>query len=181
MSDHTDFLIAQLKIRISDPKRFVDMSFLGYGQHYSFAPVSPAELQDAQEKLGFQLPEFLRQLYAQVGNGGFGPGYGLLALNDKGAKNYHSNLVDWYLQSTTKAPPGYPPWPRFFVTICDWGDGITSLLNAADALGPIFRFRGDAYADGPWENVIKPEAPSMSVWLEEWLDNKPLFERGQHT
>ena len=42
------------------------------------APRATLELCDSAElQLGFSLPTFLRELYVKVGNGGFGPGYGL--------------------------------------------------------------------------------------------------------
>ena len=42
--------------------------------------VSDAEIAEAERRLGFQLPELLRELYTCVGDGGFGPGYGFLGL-----------------------------------------------------------------------------------------------------
>src|SRR5216683_6367148 len=45
-------------------------------------PATGEELAHAEAQLGFELPSFLRRLYLEVGNGSFGPGYGLLPLND---------------------------------------------------------------------------------------------------
>ena len=46
------------------------------------APVDAATLDRAREALGFPLPPLLAALYARVGDGGFGPSYGLLPLLD---------------------------------------------------------------------------------------------------
>ena len=43
-----------------------------------YPPATDEQLQATEEVLGFPLPALLRALYAQVANGGFGPGYGLL-------------------------------------------------------------------------------------------------------
>src|SRR6516165_6348366 len=45
-----------------------------------FAPVSNAEFEREEEHLGVRLPLLLKRLYTEVGNGGFGPGHGLLTM-----------------------------------------------------------------------------------------------------
>lgn len=139
-------------------------------------PVSLDELELAEQKLGFQLPSLLRALYLQIGNGGFGPGYGLISLNDMGAKNYHINLVDGYLLGINFVQADYPSWPRQFITVCNWGDNITSMVNWTTPLSPVYRFNGDKYDTGPFESAIKLESLSLQTWLEDWLNDRPLFK-----
>jgi len=43
-------------------------------------PASREQIERCEAALGFPLPELLRRLYAEIGNGGFGPGYGLLPI-----------------------------------------------------------------------------------------------------
>ena len=43
-------------------------------------PVSREAVKVAEERLGFPLPPLLGALWVEVGNGGFGPGYGLFGL-----------------------------------------------------------------------------------------------------
>jgi hypothetical protein len=172
-------LIKAVKERAHNPKRFVDLPDIGNKRHELPPPVSPAELSQAKQRLGFQLTGLLRSLYLQVGNGGFGLGYGLLAVNRNGARNAALNLVDWYLEEVNFVHPDYPPWPRFYITLCDWGDSIRSMMNAVDSAGAISRYRGNAYKEGPWENVMRREAASLHDWLENWLNDLPLFEQGQ--
>jgi hypothetical protein len=173
-------LLKAIKERANDPRRFVDLPNVINKKHELPPPVTPAELSQAEERLGFDLPELLRNLYLQVGDGGFGPGYGFLALNSNGAKKFPMNhLVDRYLDGIAFTHPDYPSWPRFFVTLCDWGDGIQSTMNAKDPAGAVMRCRGDAYVKGPWENVMRVEAASLHDWLEDWVNDLPLFERAQ--
>jgi hypothetical protein len=177
MSSDEDTLIEKLKERAYDQKRFIDVPE-GF-PHRVYPPVSLSQLAMAEQKLGFKLPPLLRRSYLEVGNGGFGPGFGLLALNNEGAKNYHLNLVDWYLELMNHPHPDFPPWPRQFITVCDWGCGITSLLDWTNPLYPVLRFNGDMYDEGPYENVMKVESASLQCWLEEWLMGSPLFELGR--
>jgi hypothetical protein len=86
-------LIERLNARAHDPKRVIDESD-GYqdsnGKPVVFVAASPATLEQVaedEERLGFSLPALLRQVYLQVGDGGFGPGYGLFSLT---ASNDHS-------------------------------------------------------------------------------------------
>jgi hypothetical protein len=43
----------------------------------AYPPASEQQLSDTEQQLGFNLPPLLRLLYAQVANGGIGPGYGI--------------------------------------------------------------------------------------------------------
>jgi hypothetical protein len=52
------------------------------------APVSPTDIASAEKRLGFALPDDLKQLYSAIANGGFGPGGGLIPLDEVVA--YHA-------------------------------------------------------------------------------------------
>ena len=109
MSSDENALLKRMMERIRDPKRFVDLPDVINKRRELHPPVTPSGLDDAERRLGFRLPKLLGRLYLQVGNGGFGPDYGLLALNEHGARNYHLNLVDEYLVLINNATPDYPP------------------------------------------------------------------------
>jgi hypothetical protein len=86
------------------------------GQREGIAPYPPASLDAvrwAEAMIGCPLPELLRRLYLEVGNGGFGPGYGLLGL-DGGATDDlgHNALSNWrHLDVRLRAPRRKTP-PR---------------------------------------------------------------------
>jgi hypothetical protein len=138
-----------------------------------YPPVSPDVLKIAEHRLGFQLPALLRMIYLQVGNGGFGPGCGLIGLPG-GATLYGQDMVGLYLQDILQPPPSpYRPWPRRFMMIGDWGCNITSVMDVTDEQFPIIRFWGDRYEPGePWELAMTPEATSLYSWLAEWLQSE---------
>jgi hypothetical protein len=143
------------------------------GRHWrSSHPLPPpitAELLAVEEgRLGFALPPLLRAIYLRVGNGGFGPGYGLIGVAD-GHSVHDQSLVDLYLDLIHSEPP--QPWPRAYLTICDWGCNTTSLLKWTEADAPIFLFDGKMYdLDRPWETAMTAEAPSLAAWFDQWLN-----------
>ncbi len=86
------------------------------------------------------------------------------------------NIVDWYLECTSPTNPSI--WPFQYLTICDWGDGITSAMKWTDPTNPIYRVNGDQYEEGSIEKVMNFECSSLKSWLEYWLDGLPLFTLG---
>jgi hypothetical protein len=178
MSQTQNSLIERIRERAKDPVRFVDMPDVinKADFHLIPPPVSIAEMKMAETRLGFRLPSLLRMLYLQIGNGGFGPGYGLIGLAG-GTKLFGLNLVELYQDGVNAGrPEPYRPWPAEYIDTCDWGCGITSALRWTDADAPVFRVHGDLYEGGPWEAVMMPEAGSLHSWLEDWLSGRPLVD-----
>jgi hypothetical protein len=87
MSEDGD-LIERIRLLRLDAKRRTSMSKYprmscdGDAAEYPklYPPVTLAVLYEAETRLGFSLPTLLRELYLLVGNGGFGPEYGLWGL-----------------------------------------------------------------------------------------------------
>jgi hypothetical protein len=97
MDEHEEnALIKQLKEQVQT-KHFPTEGYRAY-QYLVFPPVSEDDLALAESQLGFILPSFLRRIYLEVGNGGFGPGGGLFPLNKlEGFSTYDNELVTAYL------------------------------------------------------------------------------------
>ena len=157
-----------------------------YTWHHQTAslPVTVEDLARAEAQLGFGLPSFLRRLYLEVGNGGFGPGYGLFPLNDHspsstsltyslvaaylGMRSMSQKDIDEYWANEEKKPA---LWPERVLMICDWGCNIYSCLNCSSPDLPIFRMDSNVNFMAEWAI----EASSLQQWLEAWMDGKPLF------
>src|SRR4028119_998412 len=71
-------LLQALRLRRADADR-IDMDTLPVPPLYPVA--TEAEIADAERRLGFPLPLLLRRIYEEVGNGGFGPGGGLIGID----------------------------------------------------------------------------------------------------
>jgi hypothetical protein len=61
-----------------------------------YAPVSEATVRAAEQRMGYRLPPFLRWLYTQVGNGGFGPGKGFTLMGIDGGTASRSRWFPGY-------------------------------------------------------------------------------------
>ena len=60
------------------------------------AAATESQLADAERRLGFALPPLLRRLYAEVANGGFGPGSGILGVAGGWTTDHRQTVEDLY-------------------------------------------------------------------------------------
>lgn len=143
------------------------------------SPVTEEELIQAETQLGFALPSLLRRIYLEVGNGGFGPGYGLLPLNEippnavhgmeslvaeyQGMKAFSQKDIDEYFVEEEEKPA---LWPERVLILCDWGCNIYSCLDCFSSDLPIFRMDSNENFLVEWAI----EAFSLQQWLETWVD-----------
>ncbi|MDQ2904862.1 MAG: SMI1/KNR4 family protein [Chloroflexota bacterium] len=152
---------------------------------FAYPPASDETLQATEQALGFPLPPLLCQLYAQIANGGFGPGYGLIGA--LGGFDEAGNLVELYQSHSRRAqlvdleqyqhssadgaPLELPDtvWPRFLLYLCDWGEAKVSCLDCTT--GSIFLVH---MGKKRHTYVLEPQAPSLYTWWEQWLEEKPV-------
>ena len=113
-------LIARIQDRAADPRTRTDQADIALPPR--FPPASGAELARSERRLGFRLPPFLGEVYQQVGNGGFGPGYGLIGLPGGFAHDEGKSIVELYHEYHVDSPddPSWQ-WPDGLVPVCDWG------------------------------------------------------------
>jgi hypothetical protein len=142
-------------------------------------PATEEELVQAEAQLGFVLPTLLRRIYLEVGNGGFGPGYGLLPLNNispnavpgttslvedyQGMRSFSQKDIDDYFADDEEKPS---LWPERVIILCEWGCNIYSCLDCSSPELPIYRMDSNENFLVEWAI----EAPSLQQWLEEWID-----------
>jgi len=137
-------------------------------------PATAADFQAAEKRIGLALPEDLKQLYAQVADGGFGPGDGLAPLAD---------MVERY-RKLVASPPGESgqTWPENLlpINLTEPGADCYDLKS-----GQIILWDEESLADGPddrtWQRSFRPQAESLSGWLEDWLARPPAAEEAAHT
>jgi len=130
---------------------------------------SPGEqaLAEAETAIGRPLPDEVQQLYA-IGDGGFGPGEGLMPL---------AEVVDRY-REMTREPFG--PLDQ------DWPKDLLPLFNETPVLSCIDMDSGEIVAwdpeeiedeesDEDWQRSFKVEHPSLAALMTQWL-GRPTFE-----
>jgi SMI1 / KNR4 family (SUKH-1) len=139
------------------------------------AAVSVGALSAAERELGVRFPSLLRRLYTEVGNGGFGPGPGLVGLRGGATTSSGSSLEDLYAEMLeAKDQHDAWEWPRSLVPVCDLG-GIYACVDCASDDGRVIEFDfeeldEDGRGDGGWSRAFREVATSLEAWLVAWLD-----------
>lgn len=141
-----------------------------------YRPASRLDVVVAEAQLGFRLPALLRELYVTVGNGGFGPGYGLFGLCG-GAPMFSCGgefyLVDIY-RSFLRRPHAYAPWQERLLPICHWGCTLYSYLDCALPQAPVMSLDENAKGYGPRGCAFALHAHSFEEWMRRFLDGEDL-------
>ena len=125
-------------------------------------PVDPPDLALAEAALGFALPSGLRRIYLEVGDGGFGPGTGLLSVREMAAR--YATLLD--------EVPRNQRWPDRLIPLVDDGVTITALDSSREA-GAVIAWDpedlDEQTSDRRWQRSFAPVARSLAAWLEAWV------------
>ena len=148
------------------------------------APIDPKTLAKIERALGVKLPADYRAVLLQVGNGGFGPDYGLAPLTLESLAGIPGKplpdpkrpfpLKERFSVLDAKGKRRRFPIPKGTsvhdgaVMLTDIGCGYFTFLIVK---GPK---KGEVWADytaAMEDAVITPVAPSFREWLEGWLDD----------
>ena len=168
-------IIELLRLRIQDSNHATDMA-----HHISpkvFPPTTMKSVESAESKLGFILPSLLRDIYTQVANGGFGPGYGLIGLDDGAHDDLGKSITDLYLLYKQDDPQDHLwHWPDRLVPICHWGCAIYSCIDCSQLTAPMINFDPNHYEEGiSWDKAFIPQRASFNKWFEGWLNGEKLW------
>jgi hypothetical protein len=135
------------------------------------------ELALAEKELGFPLPDVLRFAYSHVGNGAFGPGFGILPIRGGAASPPSDNATASYMASRAyfESVEPYMKWPEKLLPLCRWDDGTCSCVACGEADTPVYRYRPPA--DWSWDVFdvhLSKEASSLRQWLMAWAKGDDL-------
>jgi hypothetical protein len=122
---------------------------------------------EAESRLGFSMPSLLRDIYTLVGNGGFGPVYGLIGLPG-GHTELGYSIVDFYLEFRKYYGTA---WPERLVPIATRGCNIYVCADFSQPHALLIEWHSILSADDPiaWKKCFYHEADSLESWLEDWL------------
>ena len=126
-------------------------------------PISIIEIQTAERLFGTSIPPFLAKIYGSIGNGGFGPDYGLLPL----LRPDHYDVVHTSL--SVRSAYG-DDWPKDFLIIGDQGCELYHCVDCSKPEGPVYLFTRDtAPEDIPsqWFLLI---TETIHEYFAAWLD-----------
>ncbi|MFJ7771870.1 SMI1/KNR4 family protein [Streptomyces sp. NPDC097107] len=136
-------------------------------------PVDEATPARAEAALGFSLPPLLAELYLRIGDGGFGPEYGLLPLLDSPPSGEPA-AVSQYLANREEGrkDPDWP-WPEGVLPISHWGCAMYACVDCRSPQATVLLFEPNpGSADQAWF----VDAPSLTDWLRAWVDGTGWYE-----
>lgn len=139
----------------------------------SLPAVASAEALTALEAaIGVPLPPFLRRVYEEVADGGFGPGGGLLGATGAAAA-YGRMREGSELPRGRSWPEALLPLverdPGFYCVDCSAPDGRVVDWDSEDL--------GEFSGEKAFAASFRDEAPSVEAWLESWVGGKTQAEQ----
>jgi hypothetical protein len=174
-------LIQLLQERNADRKNATDC---GIHSRKAIPPVSAKGLQIAERAIGFKLPELLRAVYCKVGNGGFGPEYGIVGTKG-GAKLDGCTLESCY-QDMLKLEKENSVWrwPQHLLPLANYGCGMWCCVDCDYQKLPMILWDPNnldieldsANARLNWGNSFWDQGLSLRTWLKSWLAETQLPE-----
>ena len=131
-----------------------------------------------ERRLGFRLPLLMKRLYREIGNGGFGPGYGLIGLSGGALDDIGRTAPEIY---ASFSEPGEDDsdlkWPRGLLPICHWGCAIYSCIACAAPGFPMKIFDPNLHVSASsWDDAFFDEALTFDDWIEAWARGQDLWE-----
>jgi hypothetical protein len=173
-----DALIARIKARVADPLRAVDAAAWVCPMPTVAPCATMAEVDAAEAALGFAIPQLLRRLYLEVGNGGFGPNYGLIGVPTISSVPGAADILALYESYNWEPPPEHPAhlWPHGWVPLIGGG---CLYMECVDFLRPPYAVAlfdpGECDVERPVVESLRPIAPSLEARLEAWLAGKKAW------
>ncbi|MGV9453667.1 SMI1/KNR4 family protein [Streptomyces sp. NPDC003635] len=161
--------IEQLLARVADKAR----NTRPWGWTSLPAPVDEAAPARAEAALGFPLPPLLAELYLRIGDGGFGPEYGLLPLLDSPPSGEPAAVVQYLANRESGRKDPDWPWPEGVLPISHWGCAMYACVDCLAPEAPVLLFEPNAdISDQAWY----VDAPSLEHWLRTWVEGTGWYE-----
>jgi SMI1 / KNR4 family (SUKH-1) len=130
-----------------------------------FAIASEDAIEKAERSLGFSIPALLKACYLKVGNGGFGPGYGLIGVEHGYASDF-GNLVETHeVLKQDQATEGRE-WPDGLLPFSEWGCNIFSCVDCHDTQHRVYTFEDFA---------VHPQGYNLDKFFELWMSGVDIL------
>ena len=192
LSPEDQTLIELIKSRVRDGQSVTTMQEHWQVEARLYPPTSAAEIERAEAALGFLLPPLIREIWRQIGNGGFGPGYGITGV-ETGYPIYESTLIEnvdflrqtaaylrdeaeeaarhadqgeeqhQYAEDLRREADAWYCGERF-ILYAYWGCNVTTVVDCSSPDLPVHAVDG---------TVIQPHTSgTLRQWWLDWLEGR---------
>jgi hypothetical protein len=162
-----DLIVAAIRKRLRT--KMTDLR----GPSHTLKPGNPAEIANDETRLGYTLPSLMKRIYIEIGNGGFGPGYGLIGLTN-GIPDDTGKTGPAIYEQFRKGSPDEPnwKWPDGLLPICHWGCAI---LSCVDSNFRMRIFDPNVYGGNDWADAFFEESADFETWIKAWASGVDLW------
>jgi hypothetical protein len=161
-------LLTRILARASDADTVHDFAKPLRGHARIHPRATPEQITATQAILGFPLPQLLREILLKIGNGGFGPGYGLI-----GVDGGYSDFKGEHLAELAREIGALD---RRINPICNWGCGIYSCLDCDKPEASVLIFNPEIHALAD-ENLVSVSIISPSGEVTKIHERQPRAPR----
>jgi hypothetical protein len=169
-------LLAQIRKRASSPEGPTDEA-LGGGKVWP--PIHDEAVARVEAAMGYQLPPLLKRLYQEIGNGGFGPDYGLLGLVG-GAKNeLGEDALTLYLSlRKPNAKDRFWCWPENLLPAVKCGCGMYLCVDCTSNDGKIVWFEPNPHESAKsWADSFIPLNCNLEKLMQAWVRGQSWIDQ----
>ncbi|MER5509526.1 SMI1/KNR4 family protein [Streptomyces sp. NPDC002766] len=138
-----------------------------YGWTSLPAPVATDTLSRAEAALGFSLPSLFADLYLRIGDGGFGPEYGLLPLLDGPPAGEPAAVVQYLANRESGRNDPDWPWPEGVLPISHWGCAMYACVDCRSPEATVLLFEPNP---GDPDHAWFVDTPTLADWLRSWVE-----------
>jgi len=161
-------------------RHVVQLGKSGGDDAYSLAhrPLAERDLAAAEKRLGFKLPSALKALYTRVGNGGFGPTYGLLGLVGGAHQEDGNDAVTMY-EYFRELLPNDPhwQWPEKLLPVVHLGCAMFFCVDCSDDDGMVVWFEPNPHEHGKaWGDAFFPLGRSFRDLMTGWIGGEDVMQ-----
>lgn len=133
---------------------------------------SEEAVEEVEGMLGCRLPEPLRRLYLEVGNGGFGPGYGILGVRGGHEDFDQRTASDLYRDARSGSLEGWESLPVGLLPVCYWGCSTYSFVDCSDSPGSMWAWDPNLVWDTDPSQALFRQSITFTEWLARWVDRR---------
>ncbi|MFJ4844912.1 MULTISPECIES: SMI1/KNR4 family protein [unclassified Streptomyces] len=142
-----------------------------------FPPISVADVEEAERRIGRRLPGLLRRVYTEVADGGFGPDSGLASLTDGNRAPGH--LTDWPSAVGVRERNRTRGVPASWLHLAYGGCTMEWHLSLAAVGNPVLLYDNDGWVphwDEDAHDGLRHATASLRRWLWTWADGGDVWD-----